>query len=295
MVSPNSRLRLVVLCALTLGCFAANSLLARRALGGGLAGAASFTALRLLSGAAFLWVLTRRRSGRGADAGWRSALGLFLYAAPFSWAYLQLSAGVGALLLFGTVQATMIGAAIAGGERPGARTWAGLALALGGLAVLGLPGAHAPPPAAAGAMIGAGAAWGWYSLRGRRVRDGIAATADAFLRAAPLAGALWIGALLFAPEAAWLAPAGAALALASGMIASALGYTLWNMVLPVIRSSTAAVLQLSVPAIAAAGGIVLLGEKPTARLLLGAATILGGIALAVVRRPREAPAPQRPV
>ena len=277
-------MRLVLACAATLCCFAANSLLARRALGGGLSGFASFTALRLLAGAAFLWLLTRGRRVSGAEAGWRSALGLFLYAAPFSWAYLRLSAGVGALLLFGTVQATMIGASIARGERPGARIWAGLAIALSGLAALTLPGAHAPPPAAALAMMGAGASWAWYSLRGKRVRDGIAATADAFIRSAPLAAVLWISALLVDPRAARLTAGGAALAVVSGAIASALGYSLWNFVLPKIRTTTAAILQLSVPAIAATGGIVLLGETASVRLIAGGATILGGIALAVLPR-----------
>jgi drug/metabolite transporter (DMT)-like permease len=279
-----SRIRIALLCALTLCCFAANSLLARRALGGALAGAAAYTALRLLSGAAVLWLIARRRPRAGAEAGWRSAAALFLYAAPFSWAYLRLPAGVGALLLFGAVQATMIGVAVAHGERPSLRAWAGMAVALGGLAGLTLPGAQAPDPAAAAAMIGAGAAWGWYSLRGRRARDGISATAAAFLRAAPLAATVWIAAWFGAPGAAAVAPAGALLAVASGGLASGLGYSLWNMVLPELRASTAAVLQLSVPAIAAAGGVALLGEHPTLRLLLGGGAILGGVALAIIGR-----------
>ena len=111
-----------------------------------------------------MWILSRNRQRAGAEAGWRSALWLFLYATPFSWAYLRLSAGVGAFLLFGTVQATMIGAAVVHGERPPPRTWAGLALALAGLAGLTLPGAQAPPFAAAAAMIVAGLSWGAYSL-----------------------------------------------------------------------------------------------------------------------------------
>jgi drug/metabolite transporter (DMT)-like permease len=279
-----SRVRIALLCALTLCCFAANSLLARRALGGALAGAAAYTALRLLAGAAVLWLIARRRPRAGAEAGWRSAVALFLYAAPFSWAYLRLPAGVGALLLFGAVQATMIGTAVAHGERPPLRTWAGLALALGGLAGLTLPGAQAPDPAAAAAMLGAGAAWGWYSLRGRRAQDGISATADSFLRSAPLAAAVWIAAALGAPAAATVTQSGAALAVASGAIASGLGYSMWNMVLPHLRASTAGVLQLSVPAIAAAGGVALLGEHLTLRIVLGGGAILGGVGLAVIRR-----------
>jgi drug/metabolite transporter (DMT)-like permease len=275
---------LAAFCALAICGFAANSLLARRALGAHLAGAASFTALRLASGAAVLWLLARKRPRAGAEAGWPSALALFVYAAPFSLAYLKLPAGVGALLLFASVQATMLAVAVARGERPSARTWLGMLVALGGLGWLALPGAHAPAPGAALAMIGAGAAWGAYSLRGRGSRDGVAATADAFIRAAPLALLLWAGAALLAPEAAQLSTAGAALAVASGALASGLGYSLWNMALPQLSRSTAAVLQLSVPALAALGGVALLGETLTARLAIGGAAILGGVATAVVPR-----------
>jgi drug/metabolite transporter (DMT)-like permease len=278
-----SPLRLALLCGLALTGFAANSLLARAALGGALAGAAAFTAIRLLSGALVLALLALGRPRAGAEAGWPSALALFLYAAPFSLAYLSLSAGVGALLLFGAVQATMMLAAVLRGERPPRRKWAGLALAFAGLAVLTLPGAHAPPPLAAAAMLGAGAAWGWYSLRGRRARDGVAATADAFVRSAPLAAALWAGASLLAPAAARVSPSGAALALASGALASGLGYTLWNMALPHLPASTAAVLQLLAPALAAAGGVALLGERITLRILAGGAAILCGVGIAVLR------------
>jgi drug/metabolite transporter (DMT)-like permease len=286
---PSWRLRL--LSGLTLCCFAGNSLLARAALGAGAAGAASFTALRLISGAGVLWILSRGRPPAGAEVGWPSALALFLYAAPFSWAYLHISAGMGALLLFGAVQATMVGAALAHGERLRAPTWAGMAVALAGLATLALPGAQAPSPGAAAAMIVAGVAWGGYSIRGRGARDGISATADAFRRSAPLAAAIWIAAILWAPRAALLTGRGALLAVASGAVASGLGYSMWNSVLPRLRPSTAAVLQLSVPALAASGGIILLGERPTARLVLGGAAILGGIALAIIRIPPLAKAP----
>jgi drug/metabolite transporter (DMT)-like permease len=276
-------MRLVVLCAATLCCFAGNSLLARAALRGGEAGAASFTALRLLSGAAVLWFLARGRPAAGKEAGWKSALALFLYAAPFSWAYLHVSVGTGSLLLFGTVQATMIGGGLAHGERPRPATWAGIALALCGLGALALPGVQAPPPAAAAAMVTAGLAWGWYSIRGKGARDGISATAGAFLRSAPLAAALWLAAAIWAPSTAHLSTQGAALAVISGAVASGLGYSLWNTVLPQIPRATAAVLQLSVPVLAATGGIVLLGERPTTRLFVCGAAILGGIALAVFR------------
>ena len=197
--------------------------------------------------------------------------------------------GVGAFLLFGTVQATMIAAAVAHGERPSPRTWAGLALAVGGLAALTLPGAQAPDPSAAAAMIAAGIAWGWYSLRGRKARDGIAATADAFIRSAPFAAAFWLLAFFAAPASAHLTVPGAALAVASGALASAVGYSLWNTALPHIAFTTAALLQLSVPVLAAAGGAALLGEMPTQRLVLCGAAILSGVALAVLPR-RAAPA-----
>src|SRR5579859_116812 len=148
------RVRLIALCALVLCCFAANSLLTRSGLRTGLAGAAAFVSLRLLSGAAVLWILSRSRGREraGAEAGWLSALALFLYAVPFSWAYLKLPAGTGAFLLFGSVQATMIAAAVLGGERPPLRTWLGLAAALGGLGALTLPGAEARSLPAALAM-----------------------------------------------------------------------------------------------------------------------------------------------
>jgi drug/metabolite transporter (DMT)-like permease len=228
-----------------------------------------------------LWMLSRNRARAGREAGWWSALWLFLYAASFSWAYLRLSVGVGAFLLFGTVQATMIGAAVAHGERPRPRTWAGLAIAVGGLAGLTLPGAQAPSFAAAAAMIAAGFSWGAYSLRGRRSRDGIAATADAFIRSAPFAATLWIAALLFGPRAAALSGGGAALAVASGALTSGVGYVLWNTALPHIRLSTAAIMQISVPPLAAVAGIVLLGERPTVRLVLGGGAIVAGVALAI--------------
>jgi drug/metabolite transporter (DMT)-like permease len=283
--------RLIAVCALTLCAFASNSLLTRRALGGGLAGAASFAAIRLLSGAAILFVLAARRPRPGPEAGWPSAAALFGYAIPFSWAYLRLSAGIGAFLLFGSVQATMIAVGVARGERPPPRKWAGLVIALAGLGTLTLPGAQAPPPAAAAAMVLAGISWGWYSLRGRGARDAIAATADAFVRCAPLAATLWLTAARFAPPAAALTTPGAALALASGALASGVGYTLWNTALPHLATSTAALLQLSVPALAAAGGAVLLGEVPSARLIGGGAAILAGIALGVLPLRPRAPAP----
>jgi drug/metabolite transporter (DMT)-like permease len=290
-----SRLRLVLLCAAVLCAFAANSLLARSALGDHEAGAASYTAIRLISGAAVLWLLARGRLTAAGEAGWRSALALFAYAAPFSWAYLRLPAGTGALLLFGAVQTTMIGAGIAQGERPPTAVWLGLGIAAAGLVGLTLPGLRAPSPIGSAAMLAAGVAWGWYSLRGRGARDGLAVTRDAFLGAAPFAAVLWIGGALLQPEMARLTARGAALALASGALTSGLGYTLWNMALPQLTATTASVLQLSVPALAAAGGALLLGESINARVVIAGSAILGGVAIAVFkpgRRPPSSPAPR---
>src|SRR5262245_24327578 len=278
-------MRVVLATAAALVAFAANSLLCRAALGGGTADAASFTALRLASGALALVVLCR--AGGGARGGsWPSAAALFAYAAAFSFAYFSLSAGVGALLLFGAVQITMIGAGIAAGERPPWSVWAGVLLALGGLAYLSLRGARIPSPAGTALMLSAGAAWGIYSLRGRRSGPPLPATADNFRRAAPLAVLLWIAAALFG--ATHLTPAGAALAIASGAITSGLGYVAWYSALPHLTAARAAVLRLSVPVLAAMGGVLLLGEVLTARLVVSVAAILAGIALASRRAPRQA-------
>jgi drug/metabolite transporter (DMT)-like permease len=274
---PGSRLRFVLATAAALIAFAANSLLCRAALGAGRADAASFTLLRLSSGAAVLLLLSRGTGGaRGGS--WPSALALFVYAAAFSFAYFSLSAGVGALLLFGSVQVTMIGAGIAAGERPPALVWAGLVLALGGLVHLSLRGARVPSLGGTGLMLAAGVAWGVYSLRGRRSGPPLPATADNFRRAAPLAALVSIVAVL--AGAIHLTPAGAALAVASGAITSGLGYVAWYSALPHLTAARAAVLQLSVPVIAAAGGVLLLGEVLTARLLISGAAVLVGIALA---------------
>lgn len=275
--------RALLLTLLAMLAFAGNSLLCRVALRDTAIDAASFTSMRLCSGALTLWLLVRftRRPGAAAGAGdWRSALALFVYAAGFSWAYLQLSAGLGALLLFGAVQATMIGYGLLRGERFVASQTAGLLLALGGLVGLLLPGAAAPPPGAALLMLLAGAAWGVYSLRGRGGGDPLCVTAGNFARSVPLTLAL--SALLIAQ--AEPAPAGLAYALASGALASGVGYAVWYAALPALTASTAATVQLSVPVIAALGGVIFLGETLTVRLLVAGIAILGGIALVIRAR-----------
>ncbi len=271
--------------ALVMAAFAANSVLARLALAAGHAagpgGALAFTAVRLASGAAVLGALVAARRGRvSGDA--VSAGALLVYAAAFSLAYLALPAGTGALVLFGAVQATMIGWGVAHGERLRAVQTAGLALALGGLGVLVAPGVGAPPLAAAALMAAAGAAWGVYSLRGRASTDATAATAGNFLRAAPVAAGLALAAV--SAGHGHLDAAGAALAVASGAVTSGLGYAAWYGVLPRLRATTASVAQLSVPLLAALGGAAVLGERPGLRVAAAAVLTLGGIALVVRRR-----------
>jgi drug/metabolite transporter (DMT)-like permease len=219
--------------------------------------------------------------GAGSVAG--AAL-LFAYAAPFSFAYLEIGAGVGALVLFGAVQTTMIGWGIARGERPAALEWLGLGLAVAGLAVFALPGAAAPAPLGVALMVVAGVSWGAYSLRGRGATDPLAATAGNFVRSAPLAAALFGAAALVAPPLA--SGRGLALAVASGALASGLGYTLWYAALPGLTATRAALLQLLVPVLAAAAAVGLLDERPDRRLYLASALILGGVLLALRARAR---------
>jgi drug/metabolite transporter (DMT)-like permease len=276
-----SPLRLFGLTAFAMTTFAANSLLCRLALKEAHADPASFTSLRLVSGALALWLLVGiggRKRVRGGD--WTSALALFAYAAAFSFAYISLTAGTGALLLFGAVQATMLLAGLRAGERLGPMQGLGLALALLGLAFMLLPGLAAPPLLGAALMLAAGVAWGVYSLRGRGGSDPAGTTAGNFLRAAPFALALSV---LLLPRL-HMDFAGSVYALASGALASGLGYVLWYAALKGLSATRAAVVQLSVPVIAAFGGVLLLGETLTPRLLVAAVAILGGVALAVANK-----------
>jgi drug/metabolite transporter (DMT)-like permease len=277
--------RVVLLTAMTMLAFAGNSILCRLALKGTAIDAATFTLVRVVSAAAVLWLILLVRHGphrlaRGGN--WPSALALFAYAAAFSYAYIHLSAGTGALLLFGAVQATMTGYGLYAGERLRAWQWLGLALALGGLAWLVLPGLTAPPPGSSLLMIVAGIAWGIYSLRGRGAADAIATTAGNFIRAVPPALAL---ALLMHAQRS-LDSAGLACALVSGALTSGLGYVVWYAVMPQLRAATAATVQLSVPVIAAVGGLALLGEAMSLRLAVSAAAVLGGIALVIAGKQR---------
>ncbi len=278
----------VALTALAMVAFAANSVLCRLALAERDLDAASFTLLRIGSGAAVLIaiVLARRRAGwRGGS--WRSAAMLSIYAFGFSIAYLELSAGTGALILFAAVQATMIGAGIVRGERPRPLAWTGVAWALAGTVLLVLPGLTAPAPVGALLMAAAGVGWGVYSLRGRAVVDPIAATAGNFARAAvlavPIAAALWLRSGGAGPAS----PRGIAAGLVSGAITSGLGYVIWYAALRHLRATQAAIVQLTVPPIAALGGIAFLGESLSARLAVASASILGGVALVFRDRGRR--------
>ncbi|PCO04834.1 EamA family transporter [Microbulbifer flavimaris] len=258
--------------------FAGNSLLCRAALANTTIDPASFTAIRLASGAAFLSLLVawQRKSISGAGS-WCSATLLFLYAAAFSYAYISLSAATGALLLFGAVQITMIGVGFSRGERLTAGQVTGAALALAGLIGLLLPGITAPEPLGAMLMVAAGIAWGGYSLRGRHATDATLATTGNFIRTLPLAALL----MLLASGSLSIDATGTLLAIASGALASGLGYALWYAALPYLRASSAATVQLSVPVITALAGALLLSEPISLRLAIASIVTLGGIAMVI--------------
>ena len=276
-------IRLAALTALTMLAFAANSLLNREALAEGQTGPAVFALIRVVSGALCLWVLVRLRGGpsRPILRPW-GVVSLALYVLGFSFAYVTLPAGVGALILFGGVQVTMFAGAVLGGERVAWPRWAGAAVAFAGLVWLLWPGAQAAPPVAGALlMLAAALGWGVYSLLGRGVPDPLAATASNFVWAVPLA----VLAYAVLPDAA--SARGALLAVVSGAVTSGLGYALWYAILPRLTATLAAVAQLSVPVIATAGGIALLGEELNARFLIATLLVLGGIGLSLLRPPQR--------
>lgn len=283
--------RTAALVAIALAAFAANSLLCRAALDGGAIDAVSFTTLRLGSGALVLALLARA-TAPPHEGSWRAALWLFAYAICFSLAYGSIAVGTGALLLFGAVQLTMLLAGLRAGERPAARTWTGLAAAAAGLVLLVAPGIGAPDPLGAALMVVAGAAWGRYSLCGRGSTAPLRGNAANFARCVSLA---IVASLVALPlHGAAITPRGAALAVASGALASGIGYAIWYAALPHLSATRAAVVQLAVPPLAAFAGVVLLGERADARLLSATAVILGGVLLAVtapLRPPRASPPP----
>lgn len=275
--------RLAALTAVVMLAFAGNSLLCRIALKGTAIDPATFTAIRIVSGAAVLVLISQWRRQPAHRAGsWRSALVLVAYAATFSYAYVSLTAGTGALLLFAAVQATMIGWGVWRGERLGPVQVGGLVLAAAGLVGLVLPGLSAPPLGASLLMVLAGIAWGAYSLLGKGAGDPTQVTAGNFLRG--VVPAVGLG-LLTLGSARWDAR-GVGYGVASGAITSGLGYVLWYAVLPKLRATSAAIVQLSVPVIAAFGGVLFLAEALSARLALASVAVLGGIAI-VIAAPRR--------
>jgi len=275
--------RIFILTLVAMIAFAGNSLLCRLALKQTSIDAASFTFIRIFSGATALWLIMKMRNAAWKEAGnWPSALALFAYAAAFSFAYTSLSAGTGALLLFGAVQATMILWGLHKGERLQAIQIVGLVVALSGLVVLLFPGLSAPPLSGSILMLGAGAAWGVYSLRGKAEKNPASATAGNFLRAVPLAAFVSI---ILLPWARF-DRAGTGYAVISGAITSGLGYVIWYAALSGLRATSAATVQLSVPVLAATGGILLLGEPLTLRYLCASIAVLGGIALVVMEKYR---------
>ena len=226
----------------------------------------------------------RMRDGKAVLGGsWASALALFVYAAAFSFAYVSLTAATGALLLFGAVQTTMIGFGVYRGERFQARQAMGLVCALAGLVGLLLPGLSAPALQGSVLMLAAGVAWGVYSLRAAGSGDPLRVTAGNFLRAVVSAALLSLSTLSWG---GLLDEAGVGFAMASGVLASGIGYAIWYTALPGLKVTSAATVQLSVPVIAAVGGIVLIGEPVTLRFLIASTAILGGIALVIVRKKR---------
>ena len=281
-------MRIALFTLLAMLAFAGNSIFTRIALAGSEAGPWTFTLIRLVSGAAILAMLAGPRRALSA-ANPLSALALLAYAGFFSFAYLTLPAGTGALILFGMVQVTMIGAGLLAGERLGPAQLGGGALALAGLVALFGPGISAPGPAGAAMMALAGIAWGLYSLRGRGAGNPTQTTAGNFLQAAAMALVLSLPVLALLPESG-LTAKGFALAVASGALTSGLGYAIWYTALKGLRASTAGMAQLSVPAITALLGVLLLSEPITLRFLAASAVILGGVALATLS-PRPSPPP----
>jgi drug/metabolite transporter (DMT)-like permease len=281
-------MRTVLLTTVAMLAFAANSLLCRLALGPNFIDAASFTSARLISGAVTLGLIMLMRrhskqSRRSLDfrsVDWRSVFSLFAYMALFSFAYLSLSAGTGALILFGAVQLTMFGFALRLGEHFTSLSWTGLILAILGLVVLVSPGVTAPNPFGAILMAAAGTAWGIYSLLGRATADPLLATATNFICAVPLAV---IVSLLFLHDHN-VSSQGLLLAVASGALASGCGYVIWYAALPGLSATRAATVQLSVPVIAAFGGVALISEEVTLRLLIASAATLAGVAIVLAQR-----------
>jgi len=287
--SPAQGTATAALTILALIAFAANSVLCRLALGESAIDPASYTAVRLITGAVTLWLITafRRNGSFGKSGGnWISAAMLFLYAVTFSFAYVSLSAGTGALILFAAVQITMITVGLSTGERPEILEWLGLFIAISGLIYLVYPGITAPSILGSLLMAAAGIAWGVYSLRGRGAIDPVRVTSDNFLRTVPLVIVL----LLFWLSSLTVTPKGFLWAALSGSVTSGVGYVLWYAALPRLTATRAATVQLAPAPLAALGGVVVLSEAISLRLVISTVVILGGVGLAISR----ASVPKRP-
>ena len=277
--------RLILLTTLTMIAFAANSILNRAALAGGEAGPATFAAIRTISGALFLFILFTLRQGIPSLGGPNRIVGtasLTLYMLGFSFAYVALDAGTGALILFGGTQITMFAGALLSGERPAVARWIGAILAFAGLVWLLWPGAEGAPTATPALMMAAAAlGWGIYSLVGRVASDPLQETAANFVCAAPITLLVCVAVL------DGITARGVVLAVMSGAITSGMGYALWYSILPKLETSVAALSQLTVPIIAAFGGALLLAEPPSSRLIVATVVVLGGVALGVFGAQRK--------
>lgn len=277
-------MRVAILAVVAMIAFAANSVLARLALGAGEMSAEGYTGVRLTSGAItlaailyFRWPKTARPRVE-INGSWQGAAALFGYALAFSTAYIMLGAATGALILFASVQIGMLAWAILQGDRPGMLEWLGFGVAFAALVLLVSPGLVAPPLLGTALMVAAGLCWAAYSLLGRGSRAPLADTAGNFIRCLPIALVLVIAGELGHTSTS----TGLVYAIASGAVASGVGYAIWYTALPSLTRTSAAFVQLTVPAIAAAGGVVFIGEQLTGRLQLSSAGILGGVALALV-------------
>ena len=279
-------MRTAVFTALALVAFAGNSLLCRMALGSVAIDAASFSTIRIIAAAICLWLITvvTRRGSVWTQGSWLSALTLFVYAIPFSYAYGLLTAGTGALILFGTVQVTMIGGALFEGERPHARQWVGLLMAIAGLVYLLFPGIASPSPLGGALMTIAGVGWALYSIHGRGAVDPVAQNGGNFIRTLPMLIIISVLAL----RQQHIETTGAILAILSGAVTTGLGYAVWYSALRGLTATRAALVQLLVPVITVAGGVVLLREPLSPRVVLSAAIVIGGIALALTANERTA-------
>ena len=273
--------RISLLTAFALVAFASNSVLNRLALGGNTIDAGSYIGIRIASGAFMLWLLNgylKHNFKLKLTHNFIPAFYLVLYGVAFSFAYISLSSGTGAFILFGTVQATMLSTALVNGEKPFWVEWVGLFVALGGLIYLVFPGMSAPDPLGAVLMVIAGVAWGLYSLKGRGVKDPLEATAQNFMLAVPMVFVV----NLFAFSTSHLSSEGVLYACLSGALTSGVGYAVWYAALKGLTNMQAALLQLCVPIIAAFGGVIFLSEQITTRLIYAGLFIIGGVVVALL-------------